>query len=105
MKSYIFPIHIKDDTFSSRKITFPFDISDCQIDLDFKYQMNNKVAFGWYTDDLTFEKISQFEIVMKSRILDFPPHIYVYDLQVTFSNGDRKTYFGGSMEIKQDITK
>lgn len=105
MKSYQFPNHIKGDTFFSRKITFPFDISDCEINLDFRFPIGDKLAFSWSTEDLTFEKINQNQIVMKSRILDLQPITYNYDLQVTFNNGDKKTYFGGTMEIKQDITK
>jgi hypothetical protein len=104
MKQYTFPEQTKGDTFNSRKITFPFDISNCQIKMEFKYKIGNKVAFFWSTEDDSFTNLSPNEIVMTSRILDEIPNIYVYDLQIIFPGGETKTYFGGTMKIIQDIT-
>lgn len=96
--------HIKGNTFNSRKITFPFDITNCRIDMQFRKQANDTIAFAWSTEDDTFDKISATEITMKARILDVPDGIYISDLQVIFSPTDILTYFKARIEIEQDIT-
>ena len=96
--------HIKGDTFNSRKITFPFDITNCRIDMQFKLIAISRTAFAWSTEDDTFEKTSSTEVVMNSRILDFNTATYISDLQVTFPDGTVYTYFKASLQILQDIT-
>lgn len=95
---------IKGDTLNSRKITFPFDITNCRIDMQFRKQANDTIAFKWSTEDNTFEKISATEIIMKSINLNFQPFNYISDLQVIFENGTVLTYFKSSLNIVQDIT-
>ena len=97
--------HIKGDTFNSRKITFPFDITDCLIEMQFRQNAVSRVIFNWTTENNTFEKISSTEIIMKSRILDFGVSNYVSDLQVTFLDGTVYTYFKANLQILQDITQ
>lgn len=97
--------HIKGDTFNSRQITFPFDITDCLIEMQFRESPNGDVMFKWSTEDSTFEKISATEIVMKSKILDYGPRTYQSDLQVTFLDGTVYTYFKANLQIIQDFTK
>ena len=96
--------HIKGDTFNSRKITFPFDITYCRIDMQFRKQPNDTIVFEWSTEDDTFEKLSSTEIIMKSRILNEKVDIYYSDLQVTFQDGTVYTYFKANLQILQDIT-
>lgn len=95
---------IKGDTLNSRKITFPFEITNCRIDMQFRKQANDTIVFKWSTEDDTFEKISENEIIMKSINLNFPPYNYISDLQVIFENGTILTYFKASLNIVQDIT-
>ncbi len=97
--------HIKGDTFNSRKITFPFDITNCLIEMQFRPYGEGSVFFNWTTENNTFEKISSTEIIMKSRILDQRIGNYVSDLQVTFLDGTVYTYFKANLQILQDVTQ
>lgn len=101
--NWTIPPHIKGDTFNSRKITFPFDITDCRIDMQFKMGGGSPI-FQWSTEDNTFEKINANEVIMNSVILNFRPGGYVSDLQVTFLDGTVYTYFTAKLQIIQDIT-
>ena len=97
--------HIKGDTFNSRKITFPFEITDCRIDMQFRLNGTGTSIFEeWSTENLTFEKISATEVIMKSRIINQKVGTYTSDLQVTFEDGTVYTYFKASLQILQDIT-
>ncbi len=97
--------HIKGDTFNQRKITFPFDITDCIIKMQFKINPVGNASFEWSTENDTFEKISSTEIIMKSRILDVTVYNYIADLEVTFQDGDVYTYFTANLQVIQDITR
>lgn len=96
--------HIKGTTFNERKITFPFDITNCKIDMHFKQNILSKPVFYWSTIGNSFEKISSTEIKMKSCILDFPVGNYLADLQVTYQDGTIYPYFKASLQIIQNIT-
>jgi hypothetical protein len=96
--------HIKGDTFNSRKITFPFDITDCRIDMQFKVTVRAGISFAWSTEDNTFEKISSTEVIMKSRILGEAVSGYISDLQVSFEDGTIYTYLRANLQILQDVT-
>jgi len=104
MENWNIGTHIKGDTFNQRKITFPFDITDCVIKMQFRTNPIGAVAFYWSTENDTFEKISTTEIIMKSRILDTYVANYISDLEVTFQDGTVYTYFTANLQIKQDIT-
>jgi hypothetical protein len=94
----------KNDTFNNRKLTFPFDITNCDIKMQFKQSIVGRVVFEWSTEDSTFQKISTTEIIMKSRLLNYPAGIYYSDLQVTFQDNTVFTYFNANLQIIQDIT-
>jgi len=94
----------KGDTINSKKITFPFDITDCIISMQFKLSANAKTIFEWSSEDDTFEKISSTEIIMKSRILDVLPFTYLSDLQVIFNNGEVQTYLNAELTITNEYT-
>ena len=96
--------HIKGNTFNAREITFPFDITNCRIDMQFRKQANDTIVFAWSTEDNTFDKISTTKIVMNQRILDVQPAVYISDLQVIFQNENVITYFKVRLEVEQDIT-
>lgn len=95
---------IKGDTFNSRKITFPFDITNIEIEMQFKLRAGAQTNFYWSTTNGTFEKISTTEIIMKSRILNYAPNNYVSDMQLTYANGTVITQIKASLKIVQDIT-
>ena len=95
---------IKGDTFNSRKITFPFVITNVKIEMQFKLRAVAQTSFFWSTVDNTFEKINATEIIMKSRILDFPADSYISDMQFTYENGTVITHLKANLKIVQDIT-
>ena len=90
--------HLKGDTINSKNITFPFDISDCKIDLQFKMG-GGSVIFQWTTENSTFEKTTDFIVKMKSRVLDFRIGSYSAFLKVTFPDGTVQTYFKANLQI------
>ena len=95
---------IKGDTFNSIKLTMPFDITDVKIEMQFKLRGGAQTVFSWSTEDDTFEKISETEIIMKSRILNYSPNSYISDMQFTFANGVVVTHLKATLKIVQDIT-
>lgn len=95
--------HTKGDFFNDRKITFPFEITNARIDQQFRLG-GGSVIFAWSTEDATFEKISDTEIIMKGRILNQRPGNYTSDLQITFPDDIPYTYFRYIIPIVQDIT-
>jgi len=97
--------HIKGDTFSSRQITFPFDITACKIEMQFREIANSRLMFFWSTTNNTFEKINANQIIMKSRILDDKVASYISDLQVIYPDGTVQTYFNATIQIISDITR
>lgn len=97
--------HIKGDTFNSRKFTFPFDITNCEIKMQFKQSAQSQVSFSWDTLDNSFEKISSTELIMNSKVLDNSPFTYISDLQVIFEDGRVCTYLKANLQIIQDVTR
>lgn len=105
IQTWQIPQHIKGDTFNSRKITFPFLITGCIIEMQFKATATGKTIFKWSTADGTFDVISATEMIMTERILDFPVYSYVSDLQIIFPDETVRTYFNAYLPIIQDITR
>jgi len=106
MTTYNFPDHIKGDTFKSREITFGFDLTGAKIDMQFKSIKGGRVVFTWSTteDSISITDAINGVVLMKTRVLGYRKDSYIYDLQITNSNGDVRTYFGGKINITQDIT-
>jgi len=42
---------------------------------------------------------------INKRIINIPEYYYLYDIEITFSNGDVKTWVEGNFVIKCDITR
>lgn len=106
MTIYNFPNHRKGDTFKARQIVLGFDITSSIIKMQFRLSGASNIAFEWATVDNSFvvTDAATGTITMNKRLLDFKPSSYVYDFQVTDSNGDITTYFEGSILIEQDKT-
>ena len=90
--------NLKGDTINSKTITFPFDISTCKIELQFRMG-GGSVIFYWSTENNTFEKTSDFIVTMKSRILDFKQGTYTAFLKITFTDGTSQTYLKANIQI------
>ena len=91
--------HIKGNTLNAKNITFPFDVSDCKIDLEFRIGTGSTVMFFWSTENNTFERTSDFIIKMKSKMLDQKQGMYSGFLKVTFPDGTVETYFKANLQI------
>jgi len=90
--------HIRGNTLNAKNITFPFDVSDCKIELQFRLGVSS-VMFFWSTENNTFERTSDFIIKMKSRLLDQKQGNYSAFLKVTFPDGTVETYFKANLQI------
>ena len=106
MTIYNFKNHTKGDTFRAKQWILGFDVTGATLKMQFKIAGASNVSFEWSTVDnsILVTDVSTGTIVMTKRILDFKPSTYVYDFQVTDSNGDLTTYFKGFILIEQDIT-
>ncbi len=101
---YNFPDITKGNTFNSRKITFPFSITGACIVMQFRRRAESAVIFEWKTADDTIEILSDTEVLMTSRDLDYPVYSYKYDMVVTLLSGVTFTYFEGTMTINENIS-
>jgi hypothetical protein len=107
---YNFPEHTKNDLFRARQITFNFDITGATILMQFKANQVGNVTgpmvFEWKTDDNSFDVIDPVLgiVIMNEKIINAPPGVYVYDLQITYPLNKPITYFNGRINIIQDIS-
>lgn len=97
--------HIKGNFFNNRHFTFPFSIANCVIIMQFKQGIGNRVVFSWSTEDDSFERISDFKIKMKGKILNYAVGTYISDLLVIFPDNVPYTQFKYNIEIVQNITE
>jgi hypothetical protein len=95
----------RGDTFNQRNITFPFDITNCDINMQFRKQANDTVEFAWSTSDGTFEKVSATKVIMKSKLINANAGVYLSDLEVRFNATTIYTYCNATLQIYQDITQ
>jgi len=102
---YNFPDITKGNTFNSRKITFPFSITGACIVMQFRRRAESAVIFEWKTGDNSIEILSNTEVLMTSRDMDFAPYAYAYDMVVTLLSGVTFTYFEGTMTINENISE
>ena len=98
VKTWNISPQLKGTTLNQKKLTFPFDITNCIVTMQFK-NAGLKVFFEWSTVNGTFEKISPTEIIMKSRLLDYNIGTYNSYLKVTFSSGEIKIPIKATISI------
>lgn len=101
---YNFPDITKGNTFNARKITFPFSITGACMVMQFKKKAEGAVVFEWKTSDDTIEILSDTEVLMTLRDMDYGAYSYVYDMVVTLLSGVTFTYFEGTMTINENIS-
>jgi len=102
---YNFPDITKGNTFNSRKITFPFSITGACIVMQFRRRAESAVIFEWKTADDTIEILSDTEVLMTTKTMDFSPYNYSYDTVITFLDGTTQTYFEGKLKINENISE
>ena len=114
--TYNFKKHVSGDTFSERAFAVKRTVNNQMISLEgasIKMQLKRSPE-----DESPFLELStdneRIEILVPSeglfRIkkidsLDLKPFRYLYDIQITYSNGDVKTYIKGVLPVVEDITQ
>lgn len=99
MENWNISPHKKGNTFGNKKITFPFSIKRCKINMKFtNFNVRNDVI-EWSTENNTLIKETDYRILMKSRLLNVPIGTYSADVNVTFEDGSIQTYFTANLQI------
>lgn len=112
MKTYNFPDHVSGDTFKERGFRIyldgaPLDLTGSSIKMELRRSAGSTPALTLSTTDnsirLDGSKIERFYIPKQK--LTAPAGVYMYDIQITLSNGDVFTYLSGTFPFLQDITQ
>jgi hypothetical protein len=89
---------VKGTTFKGRKLTFydgkddtktPKDLTGYSIVIAFKKAAGQNAVFTFKTADttLTIPTPTNGEVFMSSRIMNYPPYNYVFDIELTSPSG------------------
>lgn len=108
MQRYIIPKHRRGDTWVGLSLfKLPVDLTDSNIKIDFRKQIDSPVALTFSTTngDIVITQPTEGIFSIPPRIINIPFGIYLYDIQVTFANGVVTTYVEGTWEIIPDITE
>jgi len=107
---YNLPDQTKGLNSNLRVITFPFDISLCEMVMQFKLKKGFNVpedavvAYEWRTSDNSISIISSTVIHLNSKLVNAVVGDYSYDLILKFANGSVKKYMEGSQKVVQKIS-
>jgi hypothetical protein len=111
MKNY-FADHKRGDTFNGRKISLerngaPIDLTGAKIIIQFKLSSSgvSKFEFSTKKETIYIPEPTNGELIMMPRILNVPAGHYNYDMQITFPNGNVKTYLSGIWTILDDVSR
>jgi hypothetical protein len=112
MYTYNFPDHYKGDTFEGKVFTLqvndePAPLEGASIKMDLR--KNNKettpLTLRLSTGNgITILNPASGIFSIDNQMIDIPAETYVFDIQITFSNQEVKTYVGGTWTILQDVT-
>ena len=83
------------------------DLTDADIKAEFKTSIDAAtVALTMSTDDDSIEFVDAVagKIKFAKQVISIAAGTYYFDVQITFPNGDVKTYVNGTMTVIQDIT-
>lgn len=109
-----FPDIKKGDTFEGCKMSFfngkgvdktPMNLTGAQVLISFKITKGRKEIFAFSTENNTIiiPTPTNGEIFLQSRDMNYDALTYVFDVQVTFANGVKKTFFTNYWKICQDV--
>jgi hypothetical protein len=111
--NYNIPDAIKGDTFDGVLFTVTVnntlaDLTDAIIKMDLRLTPTGTVVKNFTTVNsggLTIlNPPTDGKFKLDKQVITINPDSYLYDIQITFGNGEIKTYVGGNWEIIQDIT-
>lgn len=108
---YNFPEHTNNDTFNG--VQFEVLVNAAAVDLtdaDIKMQLRDGACklveeFSVENGKLELADPTNGIFTFKKQIISLAPLTYTYDIQITFSNGDIKTWIKGQWKILKDLTK
>lgn len=110
---------IKGDTFKGTYIfqilknSVPLDLTDVQIDAQFKITAKGEAALSMSTEDDTIIVTDAVagKFAFAKQIIDIEAGKYLYDVQLTYpivlpaTEAEIETVLKGTMTVEQDITK
>lgn len=82
----------------------PVDFTGCTVDMAFKRRSRLGKLEWLLSSETGAITVDDNIITVTPRLLTLKPDSYVYDLQVTFSDGTVRTYVKGSFQVLSDIT-
>ena len=99
----------KGDTWNGLKIEIEdnesyYDFTNSTARIHFRReQKNGSLTFSYSTEEGTLLREGN-TFFMTPRRLDYPAANYFFDLEVTFQDGYRKTFFENQIKIVQDVS-
>ena len=105
--------HIKGDTFE--EVPFQINYNDVALSLtgatikmQLRKECGGKIYLSLTSDGnagLTITNASQGRFKINNQIINIDSGVYLYDIEITFSNGEVKTWISGEFNVKCDITR
>jgi len=112
METYNFKPHVKGDTFAGVKFIVniggaPANLTGASIRIQLRSSPVHPVKHELSTSNghISISNAVPGEFTINKIVIDFPAGNWVYDCEITFADGSKKTYFGGTFPIIQDVTR
>lgn len=82
------------------------DLTDCEIDMHIRKSPKDSLVLGLSIGSgLEIIDAVSGRFAISEQIVDIPPCKYVYDIQITFTDGTVKTWIEGTWTIEHDVTR
>lgn len=85
----------------------PINLTGVNVLIQFKSHYNSAISFEFKTSDstITIPNPLNGEILMMPRIIDVPANTYMFDVQLTYTNGTVQTIVSDYFKIYSDISR
>ena len=109
-QTYNFPTHTNNDTFNGVLFevlvnAVPADLTGATIKMQLKDNSGKSIyEFSTTNNKLEIVDAAAGKFSFKKQVISVSPFRYKYDIQITFSNGDKKTWIKGEWTISKDVT-
>lgn len=110
MQTYNFPDHTRGDTLTARQFQVnineaPLDLNGAVIKIQFRQnsKRGNLVKSCTVGQGITVADADGGVFVLDQFDLDWPEGTYFFDCEIT-KTGLKRTYFGGTIRLNQDVT-
>ena len=111
---YRIPNHTKNDTYSGARYTLvnkttenAIDVTGASVKIDFKETIDGSAVLTFSTTNglITIADGENGIIDIEPSVITLDEGTYIYDMQITFTDGTVKTYLKGDWTILPDITE